>query len=61
MMMSAGASTSEDIGAVEEKTEFDVSLDEVPKDEKIPILKVVRSVNSKTRRRSRRSCCCCCG
>nr|YP_009182606.1 50S ribosomal protein L12 [Undaria pinnatifida]YP_011002424.1 50S ribosomal protein L12 [Undaria peterseniana]AKG50031.1 50S ribosomal protein L12 [Undaria pinnatifida]AMM05457.1 ribosomal protein L12 [Undaria pinnatifida]UXC96942.1 50S ribosomal protein L12 [Undaria pinnatifida]UXC97080.1 50S ribosomal protein L12 [Undaria pinnatifida]UXC97218.1 50S ribosomal protein L12 [Undaria pinnatifida] len=44
MMMNSGASTSEDIGAVEEKTEFDVSLDEVPKDKKIPILKVVRSV-----------------
>nr|YP_010206847.1 ribosomal protein L12 [Alaria esculenta]QWE51360.1 ribosomal protein L12 [Alaria esculenta]UAX21303.1 ribosomal protein L12 [Alaria esculenta]UAX22995.1 ribosomal protein L12 [Alaria esculenta]UAX23136.1 ribosomal protein L12 [Alaria esculenta]UXD08775.1 ribosomal protein L12 [Alaria esculenta] len=43
MMMNAGASTSED-AAAEEKTEFDVSLDEVPKDKKIPILKVVRSV-----------------
>nr|QWK42609.1 ribosomal protein L12 [Lessoniopsis littoralis] len=44
MMMNTGASTSEDGVAAEEKTEFDVSLDEVPKDKKIPILKVVRSV-----------------
>ena len=44
MMMSAGATTGEDSGAAEEKTEFDVSLDEVPKDKKISILKVVRSV-----------------
>lgn len=29
---------------VEEKTEFDVILDEVPADKKIPILKVVRSL-----------------
>ena len=29
---------------VEEKTEFDVMLDEVPADKKIPILKVVRSL-----------------
>jgi large subunit ribosomal protein L7/L12 len=29
---------------VEEKTEFDVSLDEVPADKKIAILKVVRSI-----------------
>nr|YP_011005694.1 50S ribosomal protein L12 [Cymathaere triplicata]WAM62698.1 50S ribosomal protein L12 [Cymathaere triplicata] len=44
MMMSQGGGTSEGAEAVEEKTEFDVSLDEVPKDKKIPILKVVRSV-----------------
>nr|QWK42182.1 ribosomal protein L12 [Pseudochorda nagaii] len=44
MMMSGGAAASEDGGAAEEKTEFDVSLDEVPKDKKIPILKVVRAV-----------------
>nr|QWK42040.1 ribosomal protein L12 [Pterygophora californica] len=44
MMMNSGTPTSEDGGAEEEKTEFDVSLDEVPKDKKIPILKVVRSV-----------------
>ena len=29
---------------VEEKTEFDVMLDEVPADKKIPILKVIRSL-----------------
>ncbi|MEY2858160.1 MAG: ribosomal protein [Cyanobacteriota bacterium] len=30
--------------AVEEKTEFDVILEEVPADKKIPILKVVRTI-----------------
>nr|YP_009736204.1 50S ribosomal protein L12 [Scytosiphon promiscuus]YP_010147391.1 50S ribosomal protein L12 [Scytosiphon lomentaria]QDM58291.1 50S ribosomal protein L12 [Scytosiphon promiscuus]QDM58434.1 50S ribosomal protein L12 [Scytosiphon promiscuus]QQP22185.1 50S ribosomal protein L12 [Scytosiphon lomentaria]QTW91514.1 ribosomal protein L12 [Scytosiphon lomentaria]WAM64529.1 50S ribosomal protein L12 [Scytosiphon lomentaria] len=44
MMMNAGAGTSEDNAGGEEKTEFDVSLDEVPKDKKISILKIVRSV-----------------
>ena len=44
MMMSAGATSSEDSAGAEEKTEFDVSLDEVPKDKKISILKIVRSV-----------------
>nr|QWK41898.1 ribosomal protein L12 [Protohalopteris sp.] len=47
MMMSSGgggSSTSEDSEVVEEKTEFDLSLDEVPKDKKISILKVVRTV-----------------
>ena len=44
MMMSAGAPSSEDSGGGEEKTEFNVSLDEVPKDKKISILKIVRSV-----------------
>ena len=29
---------------IEEKTEFDISLDEVPADKKIAILKVVRSL-----------------
>jgi len=29
---------------VEEKTEFDISLDEVPADKKIPILKIVRGI-----------------
>ena len=42
--MNQGGSTSDNGEAAEEKTEFDVSLDEVPKDKKIPILKVVRSV-----------------
>lgn len=32
------------IEEVEEKTEFDISLDEVPADKKIAILKVVRSI-----------------
>lgn len=44
MMMSPGAASSDDSGSGEEKTEFDVSLDEVPKDKKISILKIVRSV-----------------
>ena len=44
MMMNSGAAPSDDAGNAEEKTEFDVSLDEVPKDKKISILKVVRSV-----------------
>ena len=43
-MMSAGAASSEDSTGGEEKTEFNVSLDEVPKDKKISILKIVRSV-----------------
>ncbi|CAM9090298.1 unnamed protein product [Ectocarpus sp. 12 AP-2014] len=44
MMMGGGTTTSEDNAAGEEKTEFDVSLDEVPKDKKISILKIVRSL-----------------
>nr|YP_009330461.1 ribosomal protein L12 [Coccophora langsdorfii]ANS72233.1 ribosomal protein L12 [Coccophora langsdorfii] len=45
MVMSQGSTSIEDDNkAIEEKTEFDVSLDEVPKDKKIAILKVVRSV-----------------
>ena len=44
MMMSQGGSASDNGEAAEEKTEFDVSLDEVPKDKKIPILKIVRSL-----------------
>lgn len=44
MMSGAGAVKSEDSVVAEEKTEFDLSLDEVPKDKKISILKVVRSV-----------------
>ena len=40
MVMAAAAPAEE----VEEKTEFDVMLDEVPADKKIPILKVVRSI-----------------
>ncbi len=44
MMMNAGPAASEETSAAEEKTEFDISLDEVPKDKKIPILKVVRAV-----------------
>nr|YP_011005835.1 50S ribosomal protein L12 [Desmarestia aculeata]WAM62839.1 50S ribosomal protein L12 [Desmarestia aculeata] len=44
MMVNSGAGASDDSSSAEEKTEFDVSLDEVPKDKKISILKVVRSV-----------------
>jgi large subunit ribosomal protein L7/L12 len=40
-MVMAAAGPAEEI---EEKTEFDVSLDEVPADKKIAILKVVRSI-----------------
>ena len=40
MVMAAGAVAEE----VEEKTEFNVMLDEVPADKKIAILKVVRSL-----------------
>ena len=38
LVMAAAAPTEE----VEEKTEFDISLDEVPADKKIAILKIVR-------------------
>lgn len=41
MMMAAAPATVEE---VEEKTEFNVMLDEVPADKKIAILKVVRSL-----------------
>ena len=37
----AGAAAAEE---VEEKTEFDISLDEVPADKKIAVLKVVRGI-----------------
>ena len=40
MVMAAAASAEE----VEEKTEFDLMLDEVPADKKIAVLKVVRSI-----------------
>ena len=40
MVMAATSSVEE----VEEKTEFDISLDEVPADKKIAVLKVVRSI-----------------
>ena len=41
-MVMASVATAEE--EVEEKTEFNLILDEVPKDKKIPILKVVRSL-----------------
>ena len=41
VVMAAAASVSEE---VEEKTEFNVMLDEVPADKKIAVLKVVRSL-----------------
>jgi large subunit ribosomal protein L7/L12 len=40
MVMAASAPTEE----VEEKTEFDVMLDEFPADKKIAVLKIVRSL-----------------
>ena len=40
IVMAAAGPTEE----VEEKTEFDVSLDEVPSDKKIAVLKVVRGI-----------------
>lgn len=44
MMMSGGMTVEENSNIVEEKTEYDVCLDEVPKDKKISILKVVRTI-----------------
>ena len=45
MMVSGGAGTaSEELVKEEEKTEFDVSLEVVPADRKIAILKVVRTL-----------------
>nr|YP_003734549.1 ribosomal protein L12 [Kryptoperidinium foliaceum]ADI40334.1 ribosomal protein L12 [Kryptoperidinium foliaceum] len=41
VMMAAAAGPAEE---VEEKTEFDLSLDEVPADKKIAVLKVVRGI-----------------
>ena len=41
VMAAPGAAAGE---AAEEKTEFDVSLEDVPKDKKIAILKVVRTI-----------------
>ena len=41
VVMAAAATTTED---VEEKTEFNLMLDEVPADKKIAVLKVVRSL-----------------
>ena len=42
MMMAPGAGGGEE--AAEEKTEFDLVLEEVPADKKIAVLKVVRSI-----------------
>ena len=44
MMMVAGAAGTDTSAAVEEKTEFDVILENVPADKKIAILKVVRTI-----------------
>ena len=41
VVMAAAVNTADEI---EEKTEFDVSLDEVPADKKIAVLKVVRAL-----------------
>nr|ASQ40374.1 ribosomal protein L7/12 [Cyanoptyche gloeocystis] len=43
MMMAPSAASAE---AVEEKTQFDLILDEVPADKKIAVLKVVRSITN---------------
>jgi large subunit ribosomal protein L7/L12 len=44
MMMAPGAGAAAPAEEVEEKTEFDVVLEEVPADKKIAILKVVRTL-----------------
>nr|ARO91279.1 50S ribosomal protein L12 [Rhodochaete parvula]ASK39641.1 ribosomal protein L12 [Rhodochaete parvula] len=44
VMMNAGAPMATPAEQEEEKTEFDISLEEVPSDKKIAILKVVRSL-----------------
>lgn len=44
VMMMASGGGGETASPVEEKTEFDVILDNVPADKKIPILKVVRTI-----------------
>ncbi len=44
MMMPAGGGAAAPAEEVEEQTEFDVILDEVPADKKIAILKVVRTL-----------------
>ena len=44
MMMAPGAGAAAPAEEVEEQTEFDVILDDVPADKKIAILKVVRSL-----------------
>ncbi|MGP1383587.1 MAG: 50S ribosomal protein L7/L12 [Thainema sp.] len=44
MMMAPGAAGGGEAEAEEEKTEFDVILEEVPADKKIAILKVVRNL-----------------
>ena len=45
MMVNGGiGATSEESTVIEEKTEFDVSLENVPADKKIAILKVVRTL-----------------
>ena len=44
MMMAPGAGAAAPAEEVEEKTEFDVILEEVPADKKIAVLKVVRAL-----------------
>lgn len=44
MMMAAGAGAAAPAEAVEEQTEFDAILEEVPADKKISVLKVVRTL-----------------
>jgi large subunit ribosomal protein L7/L12 len=44
MMMAPGAGAAAPAEEVEEKTEFDVILEDVPADKKIAVLKVVRTL-----------------
>jgi large subunit ribosomal protein L7/L12 len=44
MMMAPGAGAAAPVEEVEEKTEFDVILEDVPADKKIAVLKVVRTL-----------------
>lgn len=45
MMMAPGAAAGGDVpAAAEEKTEFDLVLEEFPADKKIPVLKIVREI-----------------
>ena len=41
-----GSTSTDSTESIEEKTEFNVILDEVPADKKIPILKVVRTLTN---------------
>jgi len=45
MAMPAGAGEA-DAGAAEEKTAFDVVLEDVPSDKRVPVLKIIRNLTS---------------